>query len=61
MKIRTVSIECKKSYPYQTFACGLTADLEKGVTEKSVIRELQAIARQAVVEQIELEKVRNKK
>jgi len=58
MKITTISVECKKCFAYQTFSVGLTAELAPGEDEAVSIRILQAQARAAVVEQIELEKPR---
>ena len=56
MKIINVTVECKKSYSYQTFSCSYGAEINESDDVEAVTRELQAKARKAVVEQIELEK-----
>ena len=52
MKIKTISVEIKKSSNYQTYGCSENIEIEEGDNVEEVRREAQARCRKAVMEQI---------
>ena len=56
MKIKEIYVEAKKSWAFQTYTVGITAEVGEGEDAMSRIRQVQAECRKLAQEQIDVDK-----